>query len=223
MEVLTSSPCASEPLSFPFLRWRLVSRGYVWDVLAPVRNCWTEDFRAGEGSGQEEGPCLQGGRRDLRVLRWAHAWGPHPGLLSAGALFDWPEWRPLLSQAGAPGWQVELCRGAGLLGLRLAAVVCLGLPQRAGLPNKVSLRCGLAGARAVSPRLSHSRPSRGLAPLCAPPHPSGAQCRAHPPRLLSMATVKPLPAPAMCRAPCSSSVHMCLWSPRPGSFDPVDR
>lgn len=58
----------------------------MWDVLAPVRNCWTEDFRAGEGSGQEEGPCLQGGRRDLRVLRWAHAWGPHPGLLSAGAL-----------------------------------------------------------------------------------------------------------------------------------------
>ena len=133
----------------------------------------SEDFRAGgEGSGQEEGPGLQGDRNDLRVLGWAHARGPRPGLLLAGVLFDWQGWRPLLSQAGAPGWQVEPCRGAGLPGLRLAAVVCLGLPQRARLPHKVSLRHGLAGAQEASPRLSHSRPSRSRAPLCPPPHPS---------------------------------------------------
>ena len=47
---------------------------------------------------------------------------------------------------------MELCRGTGLLELRLAAVVCLGLPQRAGLPNKVSLRRGLAGVPGGQPQ-----------------------------------------------------------------------
>lgn len=93
---------------------------------------------------------------------------------------------------------MELCRAQALWDYGLLPV-CFSLPQRAGLPNKVSLRHGHApgGQPQAQPFTALQRVGSLVCPSAPIMVPS---VEPTPWALLFMATVKPS-APAMCRAP----------------------